>query len=256
MNSKEQTGQQISVLTQSFVSKNYGVRNFLTMTSVTWKGEISLDLAIGLFCQCFWPVCQHPFMETLHRTVLLYRRMVWLTYSGKYINSIRETPQWPFYFIRVCCPLAVPARTSKGLTLTTFGKTLFINIKLCQVKVQGLPVAGSDCKNIFKVIHSQALIPTKSIQMNTVWFLPNRCALTLQLGYIEPSSPKESDLSKVVGSAARHLHSSPLAGRCCVVSQLQSPTKFPSLQGFHQILAAISLLCSTLCSIHFILAGA
>lgn len=118
MNSKEQTGHQISVLKQSFVSKNYTVRNFLTMTSVTWKGEISLDLAIGFVCQCSWPVSQHPFMGTLHWTVLLYRRVVWLTYSGKYINSIRETlcgPSASFEDIAHCWCLPAPLKDSHQL---------------------------------------------------------------------------------------------------------------------------------------------
>lgn len=71
MNSTEQAGHQISELKQSFVSKNCIVRNCLTMISVTWEREISLDLAIGFASQCSWAVCQCPFVGTLHWTVLL-----------------------------------------------------------------------------------------------------------------------------------------------------------------------------------------
>lgn len=41
---------------------------------------------------------------------------------------------------------------------------LFINIKLWQVKVQELSMIVSPCKNIFKAMHRQALIPSESIQ--------------------------------------------------------------------------------------------
>lgn len=76
-------------------------------------------------------------------------------------------------------------------------------------------------------------------------YLGWRCALILQLGYSEPSSPEESDFATVAGSAAGHL--SPLADRWNAVSHLQSTIELPSLQGFQQSLAEVSPLHATLC---------
>lgn len=76
--------------------------------------------------------------------------------------------------------------------------------------------------------------------------------INIQLGYSEPSLPKESDLAMAAGCAEGHLLT-PLADRWNAVSQLQSTIKVPSLQGFQQSLAEMpplpSLLCSTFCSI-------
>lgn len=57
------------------------------------------------------------------------------------------------------------------------------------------------------------------------------------------SSSKESNFTTVVGLAAEHLLS-PLADRCYPAYQLQRPTEFFSLQGFHQNLGLMSPLHS------------
>lgn len=111
------------------------------------------------------PVCQCPVREPFTELPC------WITgWSDWLRDSPRETPQevFPVYDPLVGPPLYLSmlptAITWEGLTPTAYGISLLTNKKLWQVKVQGLPVIVSDCKNIFKAVHRQTLIPSESIQ--------------------------------------------------------------------------------------------
>lgn len=88
--------------------------------------------------------------------------------------SIRENPQQVSLFIWVWYLLPATVSAHEGLTVMVYGITLLINIKLWQVKIWGLLVIVSDCKNVFKATYGQALIHNKIFSLHKVWFLPNR----------------------------------------------------------------------------------
>lgn len=150
----------------------YGIKSYQTGDLSCEKGRfpwpLKSDLSVSTSGKpCAWPVCQHPIMETLQWAILLYQRAAQPTCSGK--CSIRETLHesshfMAFLFNWVCSLLPAIASTCGGLTSMVYGTTLLINVKLWQVKAWGLAVIASDCKNVFKTIYREVLIPTKSIQ--------------------------------------------------------------------------------------------
>lgn len=68
---------------------------------ISWTlslGGVYLNLSMSFTYQvrqdpCAQQDCQHSVRDTLHWAVPLDQRVVWLIWSGKHTNSIRETPQ-------------------------------------------------------------------------------------------------------------------------------------------------------------------
>lgn len=140
-------------MTRSLVILSYNV----IWVTVTWKREISLTLSVCLSVlqesqdPHAQPVCQHPVMERSPAGLEGGLTALFRDRHGHHNGD--SSVSLPLYCS--ISPLPVIASAHEGFTPTVYRTTLFVNIKLCQVKVQGLSVMVFDCRNLFKAMHRQ-----------------------------------------------------------------------------------------------------
>lgn len=133
-------------------------------------------------CQHLYVICQHP-------------RKMQGTHQQHKKHPLPGLHQW------ACSLLPATLSALEGLTLNSLCNNTQYNIKLWQVKVQRLPVMVSGCKNVFKAIYGQAVIPKSWLQIinqgawTTVLRLPCGGEKTGSAHWLVPDAKMESSLT-------------------------------------------------------------